>query len=221
MEMRASLGHRCDAGLVIDEPGTRTQRAPRRSSSSPRASRFARMLTALALTSLGAGFAACSSTATSAPEPAKGPVELRYFALAKDLSFGIVNATSTDRIDLYSKTQPLNQATTKVSPDEVVDALVQYFREQGFFEIAQPLGAPRPAPAGATQMLEVSLPDGKYHAILRSGVSVESATRFQTCAKALLDVYNNTLQLQSVDQAPDWGSSSSSSRDRSAKKAGG
>jgi hypothetical protein len=70
-------------------------------------------------------------------------------------------------------------------------------------------------------MLEVSLPDGKYHAILRSGVSVESATRFQTCAKALLDVYNNTLQLQSVDQAPDWGSSSSSSRDRSAKKAGG
>jgi hypothetical protein len=238
MELRVSAGHGSDVGLdtlgetlevalevaleVTVEPKAReieTCRAPRQATPSPRAGRFARMLAALALTSLGAGLAACSSSGTSAPEPAQGPVELRYFALAKNLTFGIVNATSTDRIDLYSKAKPLDQATTKVSPDEVVDAVVQYFREQGFFEIAQPRGAPRPAPAGATQMIEVSLPDGKYHAILRSGVSLEFATRFQTCAKALLDVYNNTLQLQSVDEAPEWSGSNPSSR--SAKKAGG
>lgn len=173
----------------------------------------------LALTLL-LGATACSSGGTKTEATAHGPVELRYRALAKNLSFGIVNATHTDRTDLYSKRQPIDQATTKVSPDEVVDAIVDYFREQGFFDIAVAGKSPVTPPQGVSQILEVVLPNGAYHAVLRPGVSAEHATSFQTCAKALLDVYNNTLQLQAVEEAPLWGGGAARNRDGTTKAGG-
>ncbi|MCY2961576.1 MAG: hypothetical protein NTY35_15545 [Planctomycetota bacterium] len=158
-----------------------------------------------------AGLAAlpgCSSggaQSDSAAHKTGKPIELRYRAIAKNLSFGIVNESHTDRTELYSSRQPIDQATTKVSPDEVVDAIVEYFRDQGFFAIAQSGGAPKTPPPGTSQMLEVDLPEGPYHAVLRPGVTADYAKTFQTCAKALLDVYNSTMQLQAVDSAPAWG----------------
>lgn len=161
---------------------------------------------------------ACSSSSASAEPTSKGPVEVRYRALAKNVTFGIVNASHTDRTDLYSTKQPLDKATTKVSPDEVVDAMVEYFQQQGYFDIALTGTAPEIPPPGATQILSLTLPDGAYYAVLRSGVTLDFAAKFQACAKALQDVYNNTLQLQAVDEAPDWSGSSSRS---GSKRSGG
>ncbi len=145
---------------------------------------------------------------------------MRYLALAKNVTFGIVNASHTDRTDLYSTSRPLDKATTKVSPDEVVDAIVEYFHDQGYFDIALTGAAPQTPPPGATQILSLTMQGGAYHAVLRPGVTLEFATKFQACAKALQDVYNNTLQLQAVDEAPDWNGSSSRSRS-SSKRPGG
>jgi len=164
-------------------------------------------LCALAVTTLSGcvseGSRAADVKAPTQPD-AKKAVELRYRAVAQNLSFGLVNESHSNRAELYSERQPLDRATTKVSPDEVVDEIVAYFREQGFFEIAARGAAPANASQGASQMLEVALPDGQFHAALRKGVTKEYATTFQTCAKALLDVYNSTMQLQAVDDTPDW-----------------
>jgi len=164
-------------------------------------------LSSLAGTTLS-GCASEGSRVADAKAPtqpdAKKAVELRYRAVTQNLSFGLVNESHSNRADLYSERQPLDRATTKVSPDEVVDAIVDYFREQGFFEIAVRGAAPANVSQGASQMLEVALPDGQFHAVLRKGVTKEYATTFQTCAKGLLDVYNSTMQLQAVDDAPDW-----------------
>ncbi len=165
----------------------------------------------------------CSSggTRASAAGAKTGqPVELRYRAIAKNLSFGLVNESHTDRTELYSARQPLDKATTKVSPDEVVDAIVEYFRDQGYFDIAQPGAAPRTPPPGASQILEVMLPEGSYHAVMAPGVSPDFITKFQTCSKALLDVYNSTMQLQAVENAPDWSTGSTSSRTSGKTKSG-
>ncbi len=187
----------------------------RRLGLSPLAGLAAALVPALAATALSAlavtTFCGCASEG-SRPDDAKAPtqpdatkaVELRYRALTQNLSFGLVNESHSNRTELYSERQPLDRATTKVSPDEVVDAIVEYFRDEGFFEIAVRGAAPASATKGASQMLEVALPEGRYHAALRKGVSKEYATTFQTCAKALLDVYNSTMQLQAVEDAPDW-----------------
>jgi hypothetical protein len=160
---------------------------------------------------------ACTS---NAPEPAavetktdpSRAIELRYRALSKNLVFCLVNASHTARTELYSSRQPLDQATTKVSPDAVVDATVERFRDLGFFDIATRGRAPSPPPQGATQILEVSLPDGPWHAVMRPGVSTDFVKAFQTCAKSFLDIYNNTMQFQAVDEAPDWSGSGTSSK---------
>jgi len=167
----------------------------------------------------------CSSGGAKSSGPGEKtgrPIELRYRAVAKNLSFGIVNESHTDRTELYSSRQPLDKATTKVSPDEVVDAIVEYFRDEGFFAIAQSGSAPRNPPAGASQILEVSLPEGPYFAVMQPGVSADFVAKFQTCSKALLDVYNSTMQLQAVDGTPDWGGGNQSSpRPRNAPRSGG
>lgn len=191
----------------------------------PRLARRGLGIPSLALCAVlaGAGLPACTSGGTQSEGPAQKtgrPIELRYLAVAKNLSFGLVNESHTDRTDLYSTRQPLDSATTKVSPDEVVDAIVEYFRDQGFFAIAQAGRAPAKAPQGVSQMLEVVTPDGPYHAVLRPGVSAQHVTTFQTCAKALLDVYNSTMQLQAVDSAPAW-SGSEPARRRDPSRSGG
>lgn len=174
---------------------------------------------ALALTAALAT-ATLPSCASNAPEPAAATtktdpsraIELRYRALAKNLTFCLVNASHTERTELYSSRQPLDHATTKVSPDDVVDATVERFRDQGFFDIASRGRAPSPPPPGATQVLEVSLPDGPWHAVMRPGVSGAFLQSFQGCAKSFLDIYNNTMQFQAVDEAPDWSGSPSGKR---------
>jgi len=139
------------------------------------------------------------------PSPKTGrPVEIRYHAVAKNANFGLVNESHTSRTELYSSRLPIDAASTKVSPDEVLDAVVDYFREQDFFELAQPGGIPVKLPPGTTQVLGVTTPAGAMHLTLRPGASTEQARCFQTCAKAFFDVYNATMQLQSVDQTPDW-----------------
>lgn len=184
------------------------------------------VLTALALTILPlAVLPGCSSSGSASdarPEKTGKPIELRYRAIASKLSLGLVNESHTDRTELYSERQPVDQATTKVSTDEVVEAIVEFFRDQGYFEIAQSGAAPTNPPAGTSQILEVVLPEGAYHAVLRTGVTADHITKFQTCAKALVDVYNSTMQLQAVDAAPDWNARNGSRRPRSAGgKSGG
>lgn len=179
------------------------------------------LVPALAIATL-AGCASEGSRAEETKAPtqtdATKAVELRYRALAKNVTFGLVNESHSNRTELYSERQSVERATTKVSPDEVVDEIVKFFREQGYFDIAVRGAAPATPAANVSQLLEVTLPDGKYHAALKKGVTTEYATTFQTCAKALLDVYNSTMQLQAVDTT-DW--MNSSPRPPSKKKSGG
>lgn len=179
---------------------------------------FARraILAASLAATIVAGCSSPSSSGAAATGSAKTgrPVEIRYRAVSANATFGLVNESHTDRTQLYSSRLPLDAASTKVSPDEVVDAMVDYFREQGFFEHAQAGAMPANAPSGVTQILAVTTVDGPVLFALRTGAPTEQARSFQTCAKAFFDVYNNTIQLQSVDRAPDWKAQNSALKPR-------
>ncbi len=173
--------------------------------SRPRGPRALLLVTALLATILiGCSSPSSASAAEAASTKTGRPVEIRYRAVTSNANFGLVNESHTSRTELYSSRLPIDAASTKVSPDEVVDAVVDYFREQGFFELAQPGAMPVNPPQGTSQILAVTTPEGAVTLMLRPGASTEHARCFQTCAKAFFDVYNATMQLQSVDRTPDW-----------------
>ncbi len=166
----------------------------------------------MALLSIALFAAACSSApprsdvaTTSGPAPRTGrAIEVHYRAYASAMELGLVNESHTERAELYSQTRPLAAASVKVATDEILEEVVRYFREQGFFELARSGAAPASAPQGGKQALEVATPEGRVHVVLREGFPQADTRRFLTCVKAFLDVYNATVQLQSVDRPPDW-----------------
>jgi hypothetical protein len=150
--------------------------------------------------------AACSSTAgaPAAPAAQAGPMRIDFVDHASKVRCTLINGTPEERTALYSERRPLEAATTKVSTDEVIQEVVRYFREQGYFELAQPGAAPAPGAAGARQTLEIETPEGQFHALLSNATRPEDARRFLACAKAFLEVYSNTLQFQSTERPAGW-----------------
>jgi hypothetical protein len=117
----------------------------------------------------------------------------------------LVDQSHTDRAELYSSAKSIDQAGTKVTTDEVLEATLQFFREQGFFDLARN-GAASSA-GGAAQSLEVETPDGVVHLSLGRTTAAGEAKVFRVCRDNFAALYNDVYQLQAVDRAPAWNES--------------
>jgi hypothetical protein len=144
----------------------------------------------------------CSSTRAAAPPAVGVPVRIRALSYTSDQAFELVNETHTDRVELYSSVR--SSAETKVQTDEVVDEVLAYFEKLGFFEDAQPGLAPPSAPAGVVRAIEVDSPGRQVYMGIGAQSPKEEQAVFNQCFAAFLQVYNETYQLQAVDQDPGW-----------------
>lgn len=132
------------------------------------------------------------------------PVRVRYVAYLSQQNLEIVNESHSDPHELYSQKRSLHAVQPKVQSDEVVEALLERFTELGVMKHALPGAAPAAPPSRAAQALELETEAG-----VRSWVVLETSPeaerkQFRDCVKDFVDLYNATVQYQSVDEAPEW-----------------
>lgn len=168
------------------------------------------LLRACALVALGflAALPACSSTGGSL-DAVGTPARIRFVSGRSLQTFELVNETHTGRVELYSATR--ENADTKVQEDEVVDEVLDYFKNLGLFERTQPGVAP-PAGGAYSSTLEIDVAGNPVHFAIGQGSSTEDRTLFAQCLSAFLVIYNETYQLQSVERHPEWSPSVPTSR---------
>lgn len=159
---------------------------------------------------------ACGSTASSTGiekrEKTGHPLRVCYVAYASGMRLDLVNDSHTDRTAMYSSTKKLEDANVKVATDEVLDETIANFKTNGYFERAVPGSAPREAPGGVSQALEVEKDGRTTFWAIANTAGPDDAKRFRECAKLFTYVYNNTFGLQSVERAPDWQSQNTKSK---------
>lgn len=194
----------CGAATRALKPRGSLVRRPRMSNSPS----YAHFVIATCLAGMVALFSACGSNPSSndgaRPEKTGRPLRVRYLAYASGKKFELVNESHSDRNELYSSARDLDEAFTKVAPDEVLDETIAFFRENGFFQRSSPGSAPLTAGAGVSQALEVEESGRTTFWPLMRTASADDQKRFQTCSTNFLKLYTNTYGLQSVKRAPDW-----------------
>jgi hypothetical protein len=113
---------------------------------------------------------------------------------------GVTGANAAERRAAYYSTTR-RDAATKVTTDEVMDALLDHFDQEGFGSAALAGPAP-PGDAAVSQSLEVVVDGQARHMLGRRGMALEPARTFRTCREAFVALYNQTYQLQSVETRP-------------------
>ncbi len=138
------------------------------------------------------------------------PLRVRYLAYRSGQSLELVNESHSDPHQLYSKKVSLAQAATKVQSDEVMDALIVRLREHGLFEHAERGPAPAMGQSSYSQAFEIESEKGLEHWKVLDRSPERDKKDFLACAKDFVDLYNATIQMQAVDQAPEWKGASKS-----------
>ena len=171
------------------------------------------------------GLSACASTSASASKSEvlkTRPLRVHFVDWRSGQNLTLVDQSHTDRSELYSKTQPLSDAGTKVTTDEVLEETLKFFRESGFFDHAtKGAAAAGGSGGGAAQSLEVETPDETVHMDLGRLTSPADGKVFRRCRDNFAALYNNVYQLQSVDKAPDWDAQQKSLQLQPPKKGAG
>jgi hypothetical protein len=154
------------------------------------------------------GLAACASGGSASGSDAKKdgahPIRIRYVHYSSGQKLELIDRSLSSSADFYSKTRKLEDASTKVTTDEVLQETVAEFEAKGFFEKAEPGGSPASGENALFQSLEVETPERFVHMSVRKGSSAADLQIFTDCKKAFILIYNDTYQLQSVDRPPDW-----------------
>jgi hypothetical protein len=140
-----------------------------------------------------------AATDASAAEARQLRVRWQVYSSGQDLALasqGLLDRTST-----YSQAVPIANASTKIAPDEVVQALIEHLDAQGLRSQA---GAAPAAGQGWSQSIEIEDAGAKRWLGVGPSSRLDDQKRFRECWMAFTAVYNQTYQLQTVEEAPDW-----------------
>jgi hypothetical protein len=149
---------------------------------------------------------ACGSTSTNDAKPEKTgrPQRVKLVDYVSHVNLELVNESHSDRAQTYSSTVQLENATRKVTTDEVLDEVIDQYRKNGFFEKAAPGSAPADAPENVGKAIEVEDGGRTVTWMVQKTAAKPDRELFGRCTALFGTVYNNTYQLQSVDRAPNW-----------------
>lgn len=137
----------------------------------------------------------------SSAEVAPLQLRVRWQVYSTGQDFALASQGLLDRASTYSQAVPLSAAGTKIAPDEIVHALIEHLDGQGVR--SQPGAAPA-AGQGWSQSIEIEEGGAKRWIGVGAASTPEEHKRFRECWMAFTAVYNQTYQLQTVDEAPDW-----------------
>lgn len=136
--------------------------------------------------------------------PEGDAVEARYLDYRNGRNLSLVNESHTDAGALYSERRKLDQSLTKVGRNEILDALEERLREQGYFKYARSGPAPTQGGGRFTTALEFRRADRVYHLVSTGGGSEAERKTYISCVNDFIQLYTSILQLQSVEGAPGW-----------------
>ena len=145
----------------------------------------------LLLCALGALVAGCATSQSVIDTD--GPVEVSFYHQGRR-QLSIVNEAHSNRVELYSK--KATSASTKVASNEVMDALLDRFADNEFFEMSQNGNFGGIADGRA---LEVLGPNGSVYFHVGKNSSPEQWKSFASCREAFVDLYNGIFAPQSVE----------------------
>jgi hypothetical protein len=150
-----------------------------------------------------AGVGACAS-----PSPGAGassgrlsaeeatPARVTLMQYRDSMRLNLVNEAHTDPVEYYSDVR--SDASTKITSNEYLRAMLDYFDEQGFSKYAQAGYAPRQGSPGELQALEVETEDGVHFLLYDKHATKPALETFVQCVMAWQEVYNRTLQAQAM-----------------------
>jgi len=110
------------------------------------------------------------------------------------IEFVLLNDAHTSRVELYSRRS--QNANTKIATNLIMQELLDYLDENGFFEKAVEGSAPE-ATGGKALELELDGNTTSWYVGHQSPLRDQEAITL--CYKAMLDVYNNIFAAQSVE----------------------
>jgi len=154
---------------------------------------------ALGLLSL-ALLSACAATSSAAEvSETSAPARVRFMDYRQGTVFELVNEAHTDRVALYSEVRADTQ--TKVTSDEVMDALLEYLEDSGFRGQARSGVAPRTSDSyhwGG----EIEAGGETVFLLVNNQTPQGERKMFIDCYMNHVSLWSNTFQLQRVDAGP-------------------
>lgn len=114
----------------------------------------------------------------------------------------MANEAAVDRVDYYSEMR--SSAGVKVASDEIMNALVEVFEDEGFWDSARPGNPPENTNATEAGMalhgvLSIEANGKKGWITFRKGLTKDELELFQTCSQAFVAIYNSTAGYQRID----------------------
>ncbi len=147
--------------------------------------------------------AACAGTGSAAPDRFSveegQPGRVTYVQYGDTTRMTLVNEAHTDPVEAY--TEKRADASTKVTSNEVFDAMVGYFEEQGWGAMARSGHAPLASLDGVRWALEVETPAGVEHLTFTLDTPQDRMKAALECKSAFLQIFNLTQQNQAIDNA--------------------
>ena len=158
------------------------------------------MLRALPLFLLAFLLHACTSPATETARrdsaASVGPARITLVVYRDNFRLTLVNEAHGELVEFNSQLR--ENANTKISYNELVEGVIGYYEENGFFDLAIRGRAPLEARTGAAQAIEVESPRGTYFLMPDQGMTPEQIKTFNEFRQLFIEAYNFTPQLQSV-----------------------
>jgi hypothetical protein len=127
------------------------------------------------------------------------PARATLIQYGKVIRLNLVNEAHTDPVEYYS--QARSDASTKVTSNELLAAMLDYFEDQGFAHHAREGYAPHSGTRGELLSLEVETEQGVQHLMYAEGQSKAALRAFVDCRKAWQEAFNMTQQAQAVTNA--------------------
>jgi hypothetical protein len=151
--------------------------------------------------------AACASSPdTTGPteESHFGNVLIRFRDFrGSETQLALANESTLDRVDYYSAER--SNAGLKVTSDEIMNALVEVFENEGFWEAARPGEGPLDAraPTEGNQslhgLLSVKTGERSGWITFRKGLAKNELELFGDLSQAFIAIYNSTAGYQRID----------------------
>lgn len=150
------------------------------------------------------GVLACVSPGSSSPdrysaeEGLAGRVTLRDYRSMNELT--LVNEAHTDPLEAY--TEMRTTASTKVTSNEVFDAMLEYFDDQGWSSFSRNGRAPLIGAGSMRWAIEVESPVGVYqHVAITLETPKSQMEPAVECKAGFIQIFNITQQSQAIENA--------------------
>lgn len=153
--------------------------------------------------SLLALLALTGCAANSALDGPARPQRVAWVDYRSNVRLELVNETHTGRVEQYSTTRKLAEASRKVQTDEVMAGLIDFMRDEGFDSRAREGPMPRGSDGQSVMGLEIEDGGAIEHVLAWRGMPADDREAVLKLAQSFAELFNATYGLQAVEVGQD------------------